>query len=373
MPDTIPWVPLHPPHPRSSPPPQDLIGSLGYTIVPLDKVDLTLVSVLYTQGDFAAVTPIFSYTMAGDGVPIPSAFSAWRQLLGWLTAPGLFMALLCLLTVDEPRHEGAGFLGEPRLSSRFMAGLNSVRGALGGAAGGNGGNGGGGGSSSSSSSVPVSSSSLAAIKSILDSAEESSSTTAASATTASSSSSDTVGTGSSSSPLASSSSSLVSTAVSSSTPDTATSGTASPSSPAAATATASIGDGLASADLALAAASLEAAAAAAAAALELAPPHHEPHTLAEADLEGVAPEAAHDSLGGSLSKLRSLVSSPSFQALTAAAAFNDVGSWALVSWQATFYQRVYELQPDTYAPLLAVVIPVGGLIGGVGAGGHAAS
>ena len=31
--------------------------------------------------------------------------------------------------------------------------------------------------------------------------------------------------------------------------------------------------------------------------------------------------------------------------------------------QATFYQRVYELTPETYAPLLAIVIPVGGIIG----------
>jgi MFS family permease len=70
----------------------------------------------------------------------------------------------------------------------------------------------------------------------------------------------------------------------------------------------------------------------------------------------------------SLGALRCLLGSPGFVALTAAAALNDVGSWALVSWQATFYQRVYELQPGTYAPLLAVVIPVGGLVGGVGAG-----
>jgi hypothetical protein len=56
------------------------------------------------------------------------------------------------------------------------------------------------------------------------------------------------------------------------------------------------------------------------------------------------------------------------QAVTFAAALNDVGSWALVSWHATFYQRVFELGPETYAPLLAVVIPVGGIVGGVGGG-----
>ena len=58
----------------------------------------------------------------------------------------------------------------------------------------------------------------------------------------------------------------------------------------------------------------------------------------------------------------------SLQAVTLAAAFNDVGSWALVGWQATFYQRVYELGPDVYAPALAGILPIGGIIGGVGGG-----
>jgi hypothetical protein len=46
------------------------------------------------------------------------------------------------------------------------------------------------------------------------------------------------------------------------------------------------------------------------------------------------------------------------QAITFACALNDVGSWSLVAWQATFYERVYELGSETYAPLLAVIIPV---------------
>lgn len=45
-----------------------------------------------------------------------------------------------------------------------------------------------------------------------------------------------------------------------------------------------------------------------------------------------------------------------------------MGSWSLIAWQATFYQRVYELGPETYAPLLAVIIPIGGILGGVGGG-----
>ena len=218
--------------------PQGIIGTsidIAYTLVPLDKVDLSLVSVLYTQGDFAAVTPIYTYAselVSGlqgiDGVQIESAFSAWRQLLSWLGPPGLIIAVLCLLTVDEPRA-GRGFLGDPIKSSRFLSGLNNNNNNN---ASKNGSGGGGGG------------------------------------------------------------------------------------------------------------------------ALVVAPPS--------------PPVSA--TLAESMDKLKELLSSKPFLALTAAAAFNDVGSWALVAWQATFYQRVYELTPDTYAPLLAITIPVGGIIGGVGAG-----
>lgn len=46
--------------------------------------------------------------------------SSWRQLLFWLGIPGFFIAGLCLLTLDEPRNPGKGFLGEPLESSRFF-------------------------------------------------------------------------------------------------------------------------------------------------------------------------------------------------------------------------------------------------------------
>lgn len=210
--------------------PQGIIGTsidIAYTLVPLDKVDLSLVSILYTQGDYAAVSPIYTYAPdpADDGGVLQqeSAFGAWRQLLRWLGPPGLIISVMCLLTVDEPR-EGRGFLGDPLKSSRFLAGLNV-------------------------SSDTKSRSNKLATRPV--------------------------------------------------------------------------------------------------------PNNPNPSTI---------------SLGESLEKLKELVCSPGFLSLTAAAAFNDVGSWALVAWQATFYQRVYELPPDTYAPLLAVVIPVGGIVGGVGAG-----
>lgn len=199
--------------------PQGIMENLdiAYTLVPLDKVDLSLVTIMYTQGDYAAVSPIFTYTQdVGDaGVALESAFGAWRQLLSWLGPPGIVIAVLCFLTIDETRPRNKGFLGDPIKSSRFLS-----------------------------------------------------------------------------------------------------------------------------------------------------------RTTSSEALIAPAPEqiSTTQSLAESMDKLKVLIRDPAFLSLTIASTFNDVGSWALVAWQATFYQRVYELSPETYAPLLAVVIPVGGLIGGVGAG-----
>ena len=199
--------------------PQGIMENLdiAYTLVPLDKVDLSLVTIMYTQGDYAAVSPIFTYAqdIGEAGMAMESAFGAWRQLLSWLGPPGIVIGVLCFLTIDETRTRNKGFLGDPIKSSRFLSRTTS-------------------------------------------------------------------------------SEALVATA-----------------------------------------------------------PEHMSTT---------------QSLGESMDKLKVLIRDPAFLSLTIASTFNDVGSWALVAWQATFYQRVYELSPETYAPLLAVVIPVGGLIGGVGAG-----
>jgi MFS family permease len=205
----------------------------SYTLVPLDKVDLSLVSILYVQGNYAAVSSVYTYAAAADaaGLGVEGAFEAWRTLLQWLGPPGLALAVLVLLTVDEPRA-ARPFTGPPLRSSKFLA--------------------------------------------------------------------------------------------------------------------------------------------AAAAAARAPPPPPRPAAAAAAAAFApaavAAPPPGADSLAQSLAKLRVLVRTPAFLALTFSAAFNDVGSWALVAWQATFYQRVFDLQPDVYAPLLAVVIPVGGIVGGVGAG-----
>jgi hypothetical protein len=79
---------------------------------------------------------------------------------------------------------------------------------------------------------------------------------------------------------------------------------------------------------------------------------------------------ARPTMAQNLGRLGEVASSPSFMALTGAAAVNDVASWGLIGWQSSFYARVFELEPAVYAPLVAVGISAGGLVGGIGSGGQ---
>lgn len=78
--------------------------------------------------------------------------------------------------------------------------------------------------------------------------------------------------------------------------------------------------------------------------------------------------ATDDEESSLLNDIKQLLKQPSFQATTFAAAMNDVGGWGLVAWQAIFYERVFNLPSEEYAPMLAAVIPLGGIVGGVGGG-----
>ena len=63
----------------------------------LGDLDLSLVTILYTTGEKAAVAPIFSYSMAEIG-----ADGRWRDILAWIGLPGLAVAALVLLLVPDP-------------------------------------------------------------------------------------------------------------------------------------------------------------------------------------------------------------------------------------------------------------------------------
>lgn len=94
---------------------------------------------------------------------------------------------------------------------------------------------------------------------------------------------------------------------------------------------------------------------------------------ADADADNAAsensgPPAAAAAAASFLLPIRGLLAIKSFQATTIAAALNDLGSYALIAWHSTFYERVYGLDSGVYAPMLAVILPVGGILGGVGGG-----
>ena len=58
---------------------------------PLDSLDLSLVSILYTQGNMAAFTPSFNYNFQILNTSVQ--ISSWRQLLYWLGPPGTLPGL----------------------------------------------------------------------------------------------------------------------------------------------------------------------------------------------------------------------------------------------------------------------------------------
>ena len=69
--------------------------------MPLVAVHLQHVSLLYTQGEMAAVAPIYDYDFRMLTEMVSEA--SWRQLLFWLGPPGLLIGALALLTLKEPR------------------------------------------------------------------------------------------------------------------------------------------------------------------------------------------------------------------------------------------------------------------------------
>ena len=60
--------------------------------------------------------------------------------------------------------------------------------------------------------------------------------------------------------------------------------------------------------------------------------------------------------------------SRAFLAVTGAAMLNDLGGWSLIAFQSAFYERTFDLEPSVYNPMLAWIIPLSGVIGGMGGG-----
>jgi hypothetical protein len=64
--------------------------------------------------------------------------------------------------------------------------------------------------------------------------------------------------------------------------------------------------------------------------------------------------------------VRGVFASAPWRAVTAAAVLNDFGAWALVGFQSTFYEREFGLQAGTYSLALALILPLSGVVGGLG-------
>ncbi|WIA21299.1 hypothetical protein OEZ85_000532 [Tetradesmus obliquus] len=302
---------------------------VALSMVPLDALDLQRMSIIYTMGDMAAVTPLYNYNfhVIAYEAAAGSGGGGWRDLFTWIGIPGFAIALLMLLTVREPRHaeaEGSGSKGSTAPGPGFKgSAVDGVQGSAGPAAAAVGvsvtdpsswregasnlsaqllnmvtGHGWHNSSSSSNNEAPAAAAAAAAAEPVLSGPAcivelEDSSTAAAAAS-----------------------------------------------------------------------AEAEADPAAAAAAAGDAPP-----TTALAVASSTA-AAASTALVAKLSHnpVSDLLGMKAFQATTVAAALNDVGSYALIAWHSTFYERVFGLDSGVYAPMLAVILPVGGILGGVGGG-----
>jgi hypothetical protein len=74
-------------------------------MIPLDALDLRKVSILYSAGSMAAVTPIYdyNYNIIEYAPSLVDQTPAWRHLLQWLGLPGIALAAVMLLTVSDAR------------------------------------------------------------------------------------------------------------------------------------------------------------------------------------------------------------------------------------------------------------------------------
>lgn len=287
-------------------------GSEGVqlSMVPLDKLDLQRMSIIYTTGDMAAVTPLYNYNFHVIAYESAAGSEGWRELLRWIGYPGFAIALLMALTVKEPRHDGeqqgqqgAGGAFSVTDPATWKAGVARLNMQLFNVFTGHGWH---------SSSDKDSSSSGGSSSSAVSAAEEP--------------------------PLA---------------------GPACPvdSHQKPALAVSAAGAGTATAALALPGA----------AAADTAADRTADRTAAAEEHSGSsAPVAA--AAAAFTQPIKSLLSMKSFQATTIAAALNDLGSYALIAWHSTFYERVFGLDSGVYAPMLAIILPVGGILGGVGGG-----
>jgi hypothetical protein len=281
-------------------------------MVPLDKLDLQRMSIIYTTGDMAAVTPVYNYNfhVIAYEASAGAGGEGWRSLLFWLGVPGLVIAGLMAASVQEPRQEQ-----QRQQKQRQQKQQQKQAGAP-----------------PAAKALPAS-----------GAASEGDDATSVSSSTTTSSSD-----GGDANAAPGGAARLLAAARGGGSAIGGLLGRVTGGGAAAASAPEP-----AAAAPAMAAASAAPAAAGGAAATALALP---------------APPGTVEAHGGALAPVKELLGMRAFQATTLAAALNDLGSYALIAWHSTFYERVFGLDSSVYAPMLAVILPVGGIVGGVGGG-----
>eukprot|EP00798_Chlamydomonas_sp_ICE-L_P018172 gene18172-24604_t len=338
--------------------PTDIITTAaGYIMVPMDKVDLHLVSILYTSGDMVAVAnnPAWNYWMQLEEVKtdvdtVAVNLDAWRDVLRGLALPGFGLSVLLWFVVKDPRTERQAKEKQEELEleqeqqreqqrqqqQQLQASPFT--------------------SFSASAGFDPSSFSSSLSASILGPCLQSSGTALTSMPTffpedlarsyASDSESD------------SSDSEYDAFTPASSNPLAATAALPSlstqPSPP-------SVSRSFLPIDLAslpqLPNSSLP----------SLDPLSTINRNLPSSDMSMTEEDGMKDNKNPMANVLILLKNKP-FMATTIAASLNDLSSYALIAWQSTFYERVYHIDSSVYAPVLAMVLPIGGIVGGVGGG-----
>jgi len=89
---------------------QTIKDASGNLLVPLDKIDLRLVQIMYTTGDMAAIRAIspFDISDAANVIDLPWLNEQmWRTVLKWIAFPGFLLTCGLLLTVPETRKPPA--------------------------------------------------------------------------------------------------------------------------------------------------------------------------------------------------------------------------------------------------------------------------
>jgi hypothetical protein len=269
---------------------------VALSMVPLDNLDLQRMSIIYTTGDMAAVTPVYNYNfhVIAYEAAAGSGGEGWRSLLFWLGVPGLVIAGLMAASVQEPRAEQQAAAANARAAGRAASSTGSESDEAEGAAFSS--SGGGSGSSSSGASHGGEQA-VGREKRGFGKVQSGAARLLAAARGGGSALGGMLGRGAAA-------------------PAPAAAGAAAP-------AVAIAGAGAGAGALALPA----------------------PGTV--------------ESHGSALAPVKELLGMRAFQATTLAAALNDLGSYALIAWHSTFYERVFGLDSSVYAPMLAVRPPAG--------------